>query len=177
MQNIAQLMSIQIADEILPGLWLGNVYASRDENWLNEKNINVIFNCTKDLPCVSPSRQYYRVPVDDNLQRDEIRNLQLWSFEVVFKIAQEYNSGKRLLVHCAAGMQRSAACLAMFLIAITRCTAEQAITFIRSKRSIAFTPGANFFDSIKGFEGELRSRIGDSVSDPDSPWKKLPLPM
>jgi len=164
------------AHEILPRLWLGNSQASQDVEWLKQNNVTVIFNCTKNLPFANPRMSLYRVPVDDNLQSDEIRNLELWSFEVVYKISKEYNAGNTILVHCAAGMQRSAACVAMFLIAKTRCTTDEAIQFIRNKRPIAFMPVANFYRAIKGFEGQLRQMIGDSVANSNSPWKKIPLP-
>lgn len=164
------------ADEVLPRLWLGNKGASQDEHWLRQNNISVIFNCTKDIPFVSTERTLYRVPVDDNLENNEIRNLELWSYEIVYKIAKEYNAGNTILVHCYAGMQRSAACVAMFLIAKTRCTTDEAVSYIRSKRPIAFNPGVNFYRAIKGFETRLREQIGESVADPSSSWRRIPLP-
>ena len=38
------------AHEIIPRLWLGNVKASMDEDFIRQKNIGVVFNCTKNLP-------------------------------------------------------------------------------------------------------------------------------
>jgi protein-tyrosine phosphatase len=110
-----------------------------------------VFNCTKDIPFLPTVQRKYRVPVHDNLQTHEIRNLELWSYEIVMKMTREYKTGQPLLVHCAAGMQRSAACVAMFLIATHSMTPDQAIEFIRSKRAIAFRPWANFRPAIEGF--------------------------
>jgi protein-tyrosine phosphatase len=56
-----------------------------------------------------------------------------------------------MLVHCAAGMQRSAACVAMFLMATRNMTPDQAIAFIKERREIAFHPSANFYQSMEGF--------------------------
>ena len=139
------------ADEILPGLWLGNRRAALDQQWLSENGIHCVFNCTKDIPFVPSIQRKYRVPIDDNLEREEIRNLELWSYEVVYKLSLEYKTGQPILVHCAAGMQRSAACIALFLIASRNMSPDQAISFIRQKRGIAFFPGANFRDSLDGF--------------------------
>ena len=58
-------------------------------------------------------------------------------------------------MHCAAGMQRSAAVVAMYLIATQQIGKEEAIKFIQQKRSIAFMPMANFGNSISGFERSL----------------------
>ncbi len=150
------------ADEILPGLWLGNAAASRDDNFLMEKKIQAVFNCTKNLAFTAKPLRLYRVPVDDNLQEEEIRNLSLWSFETVCKILQEHRQGP-VLVHCAAGMQRSAACVAMVLIAKTGMKTEDAIRFIQQRRPIAFTPAANFEKAIREFETvydrEIRPRL------------------
>lgn len=143
------------AHEILPRLWLGNFKASQDEQFLKEKGIETVFNCTKDLPFHPYVRRRYRVPVDDNLQEIEIRNLELWSYEIAYKLNNEYKQGHPILVHCAAGMQRSPAVVAMFLIAFTGMTHEQAMTFIQSKRPVAFFMNANFLPAIIGFEQSL----------------------
>jgi len=144
------------ANEIVPRLWLGNAKAAHDTAFLKEKGITTVFNCSKDISFHSSAKRCYRIPVDDNLQQEEIRNLELWSFEIVSKLSQEYKQGKPVLVHCAAGMQRSAAVVAMFLVATMKLTTEDAIEYIRKKRVIAFMPMANFGTSIKGFEQSLQ---------------------
>jgi protein-tyrosine phosphatase len=101
----------------------------------------------------------YRIPVDDNLEEQEIRNMELWSSEIAFKITTEYKQGRRILVHCMAGMQRSAAIVAMVLIARYRCTSSEAMAYIKRKRPIAFYRQANFLKSIKGFEKSFSDMI------------------
>jgi len=162
------------ADEIIPGLWLGNRKASQNTDWLRQNNITAIFNATKDIPFAPGKRSMYRVPVDDNLEDDEIRNMEHWSWEIVFKVMKEYNAGNKILIHCAAGMQRSAAITAMVLIAKYRCTTDEAIKYIKSKRQIAFYGQANFYKSIKGFEKSFFKMIMDTNAY--STYPKLPLP-
>ena len=162
------------ANEIIPGLWLGNRKASQDTQWLRENNITAIFNATKDIPFAPGNRSMYRIPVDDNLEDDEIRNMEHWSWEIVFKVMKEYNAGKKILIHCYAGIQRSAAITAMVLIAKYRCTTDEAIRYIKSKRPIAFTSQANFYKSIKGFEKSFFKMITDSNSYESYP--RFPLP-
>lgn len=164
-----KIMNSQPANEILPGLWLGNRQASQDTQWLNSNHIVTVFNCTKDIPFALTIPYKYRVPVDDNLQAEELRNLELWSQEVVYKVAKERGQGHRMLVHCAAGMQRSAAVVAMFLISQYRCTPEEAIAFIKSRRPIAFYGQANFGPSIRGFYDSYTRMIYDSKA-----WDKFP---
>lgn len=173
----AFLMNSVPAHEILPGLWLGNRTASQDRLWLQQNQITTVFNCTKDLPFLQggPIRNFYRIPLDDNLQEDEIRNLELWSWETAYKLQKERAAGNRILVHCAAGMQRSAAVIAIYLISIYRCTTDEAIAFIKSKRPVAFWHGANFYNSIKGFEKTFRKMISDR--DAHDQFPRIPLPV
>ena len=139
------------ADEILPGIWLGSYKAASSEQWLSDHRIKCIFNCTKDIAFHPSLPKKYRIPVDDNLKEEEIRNLELWSYEIVYKLLKEYKAGQPILVHCAAGMQRSAASMAMFLIVLKNMKPSEAIAYIRSKRPIAFRPAVNFEKAIHGF--------------------------
>ena len=153
-------LGIPNAHEIVPGLWLGNSKAAGDSKWLAQKKITVVFNATKDLPFSPTIKKQYRIPVDDNLQADEIRNMTLWSQEAVYKILEEHLKNKQnVLVHCAAGMQRSASLVAMYLIATKGMGWQQAITFVQGIRPIAFRPSPNFKASIIEFDKTYHREI------------------
>jgi hypothetical protein len=155
------------ANEIIPGLWLGNAKASMDEDFIGQKGIQVVFNCTKNLPFSPMIPIKYRIPVDDNLEEEEIRNMQLWAPEIAYKMMSEYVEGKTILVHCMAGMQRSAASVAFMLIAFQKMRALEAMRFIKEKRMVAFHPRANFGRSIDYFDRKFHGEIMPEV-------KKLP---
>lgn len=158
-----QKMFFNNADEIIPGIWLGNFQASQDEVFLRTHNIQTVFNCTKDLPFHPSIHNRYRVPVDDNLRDEEIRNMELWSYEIIYKLLNEYKKGQPILVHCAAGMQRSAAVVAMLLMTTQGFNWDQAYRHIRQRRAIAFFPSANFKKAIEGFynsyQRDIRPRL------------------
>jgi hypothetical protein len=147
------------ANEVLPRLWLGDYHASQDETFLRGNHIDVVFNCTKDLPFSRVVKTLYRVPLDDNLEEVEIRNAGLWAGEIAMKIRQHYIAGDRILVHCMAGRQRSAASIAMFLILHTGERTENIIKYMRSKRPVAFLPQPNFLKSIQMFEERYQREI------------------
>jgi protein-tyrosine phosphatase len=154
------------ADEIIPRIWLGNRRAALDPEFIRKNNITVIVNATKNIPFAEGSgitTRKYRVPVDDNLENAEIANMAKWSPEIVYKVLKEYKSGATILVHCAAGMQRSAAIVAMLLIVLHNMTTDEAIQFIRSRRRIAFLPGPNFKRSIQYFEKYYKGVIIPSL--------------
>jgi predicted protein tyrosine phosphatase len=151
------------AHEIIPRLWLGNKRAALNMEWLQTNNINVVMNCTKDLPFADDTdlvgRRTYRIPIDDSLRDVDINYLTTASEEVSLTLLREYKSGSRILVHCAAGMQRSAASVAIFLMTYYKCPAEKAVRHIRSIRPIAFRPGINFLPSIQEYERRLFTEI------------------
>jgi protein tyrosine/serine phosphatase len=154
------------AHEILPGLWLGNRIAALNDRWLKQQEITVVFNCTKDLPFSPIIKKQYRLPVDDNLKAEEIRNMTLWSHEAVYKVLAEYNKNQKVLVHCAAGMQRSATVVGMLLIAMKGMTWQQAISYIQGIRLIAFRDQANFKDSLIAFDTSYHREILPHISEP-----------
>ena len=145
---------------IVPRLYLGDKEASMDPAFLKEKGITTVFNCTKDLPFSPLIKRQYRVPVDDDLQPVELKNMENWSPEIVAKVLREYNQGQTILVHCFAGKQRSAAVMAMTLIAKTGKTFEEVHRYIQSVRPVAFTPQVNFEPSIRRFETMLKRAVG-----------------
>jgi protein tyrosine/serine phosphatase len=150
------------AHEILPSIWLGNYVAATDTVWLKQQGITCIFNCTKDIPFHTAAywvTQRYRLPVDDNLAASEIDNMCAWAAEAVAKVYQEWRAGHRILIHCYAGRQRSAALVAMLLILLLGKTADMAMEYIRKKRPVAFFPAANFERAIRQFELDYNNAI------------------
>ncbi len=148
-----------IANEVIPRLWLGNRASALSEDWLREHGITTVFNASKDIPFANVARHQYRIPVDDSLEEEDIRNMALWAPEIVYNVLKHYYAGDTILVHCFAGMQRSAAIVAMTLIAMKQMTAEQAIAFVRQRRPIAFHTGVNFERSVKAFESYYNNEL------------------
>jgi len=147
------------ANVILPRLWLGNKHAALDSAFLTKHNIDVVFNCTKDFPFSPQVAKTYRVPVDDNLEPQEIANLEAWAPQIVYTVVTEYKRGANILIHCHAGMQRSAAVMAMTMIAMTKEPVDDVMADIRSKRPVAFFPSANFDKAIRGFDRDFRKAL------------------
>ena len=78
------------ANMIIPRIWVGNYNAAKDPVFMQSNNITVVVNATKDLPFLNiTTTTKYRVPVDDNLEEEEIRNMELWAPEAVYNILKE----------------------------------------------------------------------------------------
>jgi dual specificity phosphatase 12 len=148
------------ANEIIPNLFLGDITSSKNKEFYKSVNIGMVVNCSKTIPFLEGGNfKKVRVPVDDNLQEEEIQNLAKWSPKIIRQIWEEYRKGTTILVHCHAGMQRSAAVVAMFLMFYQRCTHKEAMARIKKRRPIVFEPGANFYKAIVSFETTVNEAI------------------
>jgi len=147
------------ANEIIPGVWISRWEPALDPAWLSAHGIKAVFNCTKTVPFHPSVPNQYRIPVDDNLQPEEIQNMERWAPEIAFKMLREYKAGNPMLIHCHAGMQRSTAACSFFLMVLTGRPLIQVMYLIQDKRKVAFKPRANFAKAMRGFEEEVRQHI------------------
>lgn len=143
------------ANQIIPRLWLGNFGSSQSIDFLRSNHITVIINCTKDLPFLKLSGVYkYRVPVHDNLQPLEQVCMAILLERILPIIQAHYQEGRSILIHCAAGMQRSAIVLLSYLYQYHYHNAMYSFQMIKSRRPIAFEPSINFKPSFCAIYGQ-----------------------
>lgn len=131
--------------EIIPNLFLGDY---KDSITLES---DLVVNCTPDLPFHGKKKEL-RLPVrdnDDDSQQDILFSLLP---NIIDAIDEALANNQRVLVHCRAGQQRSAAVVAAYLMSLQRCSAYEAITFIKSKRPLAFFNGVNFHRTLSEYE-------------------------
>ena len=146
----------QDADEIIPGVWIGNWYTALNPAWLKAHKIESVFNCTKTVDFSPLIPHQFRIPVDDNLQPAEIQNMERWAPEIAYKILREFKAGRPMLIHCHAGMQRSTAACSFFLMVLTGRPLIQVMYLIQSRRKVAFQPSANFASAMRAFEQQVQ---------------------
>lgn len=136
---------------ILKNLWLGNMQAARDPNFIKQNNIRFVLNCTKDIPNYHENSslgvRYFRIPVDDSLMKKDFIVMTDYLFNVVPLLTRLLSNGVNVLVHCYAGMQRSA-CVVAALLVRNKVPLHKAIAYIKNRRKVAFTPQINFIDSL-----------------------------
>jgi protein-tyrosine phosphatase len=111
--------------EIMPGLFLGNQHSSEDPDIL--KRVSIVVNCTKHIKFTDSSKINIRIPVNDPGNSDHLRidaladsddqKIMLKALIPVIELIAKYRKrGAGVLVHCHAGMQRSAVVVACYLI-------------------------------------------------------------
>ena len=139
--------------EIISGLWIGDKKISQNFNFYKSKKIECVINCTQKIPSTIPNT--VRLPVLDNLREEEIEKMYKFLPYVTETIHQNLKSLKNILVHCHSGKQRSATVVAAYLIKYANIDVNTAISIIRTKRNIAFSPGVNFKKSLLKFQKDL----------------------
>ena len=149
------------AKQILPGLWIGSKADSQSFTFLHKNRISLVVNCTADLPTTLPEFMKIpcvRVPVDDT--PSECRTFANHAPAALFRLDEALNSRVAVLVHCFAGVSRSASVVACYLLKKHPKifpTLESAISYIQSKKPETFKSGGNvsmvnFRNALKRFE-------------------------
>lgn len=143
-------MSFYAAREIIPGMWIGSSADSRNRVFLREHNIGLVVNASKTIPFTSRHILGYRVAVDDHPSENDAM---LEYLPIACKLIDEtLKSGKNVLVHCYAGVQRSCAIGAAYLMYKNpSLTAYDAIQRIKEKKPEAFEPRPTFWTALKDY--------------------------
>jgi dual specificity MAP kinase phosphatase len=158
---VVLLMSknVQFSNLIIDNIYLGNYVDSSSEEFIKSANINVIINCTKDSLFYFNEHEVkykYRIPVDDDRQENSLIIMFRYLSSIVDIIRFHVMRGDHIYVHCHAGMQRSACVVAAYLIRYYKMTPQEAVSFIRNKRPIAFTPFINFQQSLDNYYVKIK---------------------
>lgn len=116
-----------VCHEILPNLLLGNQLSTQFADQLGVDFIVSIGSKSK-----ASTIQNLHIGLKD----DKTLNIQNKLAQVIPLIHELLNSGKKVLVHCKAGMNRSPSFVLAYVCKYSKMTIEDGIVFISSKRSI-----------------------------------------
>lgn len=149
---------------ILPFLFLGNEKDAQDLACMITLNIGHVLNITTHLPLYhadSGALRYKRLPATDNSKQD-LRQY----FEEAFEFIEEaQQKGKGVLIHCQAGVSRSATVVIAYLMKHTLMTVGDAYKFVKGKRPI-ISPNLNFMGQLLEFESDLNAGITPRILVP-----------
>ena len=106
----------------------------------------------RDLNFTDLEIDKYRVPIHDNRSKESDLGM-IEHFDNVYDKMKYYiDNDQGVLVHCRAGMQRSATVVALYMMRKYKINFDNARKIIRKKRCIAFYPVINFIGPLKYFE-------------------------
>lgn len=145
-----------MASEIIPNLWLGNILDSRNKSFM--KNIDVVINCSKNIPFYSKTAKNVRIKVDDDLQKEEIINMYKYLDNATELIHNNLLDNQTVFVHCYAGKQRSATIICAYLMRYLNLSYKETTELVKTKRMIIFTPLPNFDEALKHYDNKLNNK-------------------
>ena len=128
------------AVEIIPHLWLGNIKASRNADFLKDTKINCIINCTKnfdfDNEAMLPNTKKIRIAVSDTGTESANEALLSLLDKSVTYIQRQLVKGDIILVHCYAGKQRSPAVIAAYLIKYCEWPVDKVLSIMKARWNV-----------------------------------------
>lgn len=146
-------------DLIYDKLYLGNVYSSSDRELLDKLGIKSIVSIASNLgpPKFPDTYKYTEVEIMDSSHVNILTH-----FDRCFKAIEEGIQAGGVLVHCVAGMSRSATIVIAYIMKTKGLTLHQAFAHVKKCRPIA-QPNFGFMKQLEQFEARLRTEGGLSA--------------
>jgi protein-tyrosine phosphatase len=139
-------------DKVMDGLFIGSLRAAQNASVFSGLSITNVVTCGRNLHTNIPSGVKQLVlDVDDN--DDEKLNAHFHKAIAFMLEGMKANPPGNVLVHCFAGVSRSATIVIAFLMHEQRKTFSEAMTFVREQRP-AINPNQNFCRQLQDWESE-----------------------
>tara|TARA_B100001094_G_scaffold331897_1_gene401821 strand:+ start:783 stop:1226 length:444 start_codon:yes stop_codon:yes gene_type:complete len=141
--------------EIIPGLWLGDKNISINRQFFKDNSIDIVINCSKDLPFINLEIEKVRLKVHDNLEKDEIISMYNLLEYTTKYINDNLLLCKNILIHCYAGKQRSATLVVAYIMKYGKMNLYKTIELLKTKKKNVFTPSINFIEALKLYNKDI----------------------
>jgi len=149
------------ANEVIPKVYLGDVYAAHNVAELKKRNITHIISVVLAVPPAYPSEfKYLHLPLLDNASED-IQHHFITTHDF---ISEAISEGGSVLIHCLRGISRSATITAAYVMQTQNLCAVKAVNLLRQNRPIV-KPNYGFMSQLEEFNKRLMAqRRGSSSS-------------
>lgn len=143
------------ANCIIDNLWLGAISSAYNRDALHMYNIEVIITAF-----LGSTAEY---PYDFDYERAKLRDVEdediLTDIEHLLPIIhRNLMEGKGVLCTCQKGRSRSATIVAAYLIRYRGMTVDEALTFIKNKRT-QINPNKGYIDQLHIFESQNLNKL------------------
>ncbi|XP_015245694.1 PREDICTED: dual specificity protein phosphatase 2-like [Cyprinodon variegatus] len=137
--------------ELLPFLFLGSAVHSSRREMLAAAGITAVLNVSSTCPNFYEGElQYLRLTVEDTLVAD----IRACFHTAISFIDSVKKSGGRVLVHCQAGISRSATICLAYLMHTQRVRLDEAFDFVKQRRHV-ISPNLAFMGQLLQFETDI----------------------
>ncbi|KAJ8317040.1 hypothetical protein KUTeg_004944, partial [Tegillarca granosa] len=137
--------------ELLSHLYIGDASNAACKDDLLQLGITAILNVSST--CRNHFHEDFRyknIPVDDN----KVTDLSQWFQEAISFIDSVKMQGGKTLVHCQAGISRSATICLAYIMYTERLSLDAAFEYVKSRRNV-ISPNVNFMQQLHNFEKEI----------------------
>ncbi|KAJ7118631.1 hypothetical protein C8R43DRAFT_1035569 [Mycena crocata] len=125
-------------DEIIPGLWVGDLPSATDTQSLKANKIFSILSAMRGRVTINETFIRHQILLDDTEEADVLVHF----IPAITFIQAELDKGRGVLVHCQAGMSRSVTIVAAYLMYTEHIDPQSALDIIRKARpNIEPNPG------------------------------------
>ncbi|OCT73222.1 dual specificity protein phosphatase 8 [Xenopus laevis] len=144
---------------ILPHLYLGSQNDVMNQEVITQNGITHVLNVSHSCPqpVFIPDNHFLRIPINDSYC-DKILPWLTAAVEFIEKV--ELVNGK-VLVHCLAGISRSAAVAIAYIMRSMGLSLDDAYRFVKDKRP-TISPNFNFLGQLLEFEKSLANAVPSS---------------
>ncbi|CAI9744424.1 specificity phosphatase 10-like [Octopus vulgaris] len=147
---------------ILPFLYLGNERDAGNLQILKELDITYILNVTSHVRPHFESQgiHYKTIPVTDSGHQ----NLRKYFDDAIEYIDEAKRNGAKILIHCQAGVSRSATVTIAYLLKHSTLSMTDAYRYVKQKRAI-ISPNFNFMGQLMEFEQSLNNGLSPRIHE------------
>ncbi|XP_063164406.1 dual specificity protein phosphatase 16 [Candoia aspera] len=144
---------------ILPHLFLGCQRDVLNKELMQQNEIGYVLNASNTCPKPDfiPESHFLRVPVNDSF----CEKIFPWLDKSVDFIERAKASNGCVLVHCLAGISRSATIAIAYIMKRMDMTLDEAYRFVKEKRP-TISPNFNFLGQLLDFEKKIKRQGGTS---------------
>ncbi|XP_058518665.1 dual specificity protein phosphatase 8 [Ochotona princeps] len=160
---------------ILPHLYLGSQKDVLNKDLMTQNGISYVLNASNSCPkpdFICESR-FLRIPINDNY----CEKLLPWLDKSIEFIDKAKLSSCQVIVHCLAGISRSATIAIAYIMKTMGMSSDDAYRFVKDRRP-SISPNFNFLGQLLEYERSLKllaALQGDAASCPGTP-EPLPGP-
>ncbi|NXP16875.1 DUS16 phosphatase, partial [Scytalopus superciliaris] len=142
---------------ILPHLYLGCQRDVLNKELMQQNDIGYVLNASNTCPKPDfiPESHFLRVPVNDSF----CEKILPWLDKSVDFIEKAKASNGRVLVHCLAGISRSATIAIAYIMKRMDMSLDEAYRFVKEKRP-TISPNFNFLGQLLDFEKRIKNQSG-----------------
>ncbi|XP_053199963.1 dual specificity protein phosphatase 16 [Scomber japonicus] len=142
---------------ILPHLYLGCQRDVLNKDLMQQNDIVYVLNASNTCPKPDfiPDSHFLRVPVNDSF----CEKILPWLDRSVEFIEKAKAVNARVLVHCLAGISRSATIAIAYIMKRMDMSLDEAYRFVKEKRP-TISPNFNFLGQLLDFEKKIKSPLG-----------------